>query len=90
MRELGEDSPAMHFDVGRYAAERGVDVVLTSGEYGADLAAGAGEKGRCFESAEALIEALPTLLRRGDAILVKASRGSRFERVSEAIKELAL
>ncbi len=90
MRELGEDSPAMHFDVGRYAAERGVDAVLTSGEYGADLAAGAGEKGRCFESAEALIEALPTLLRRGDAILVKASRGSRFERVSEAIKELAL
>ena len=90
MRELGEDSPAMHFDVGRYAAERGVDAVLTSGKYGADLAAGAGEKGRCFESAEALIEALPTLLRRGDAILVKASRGSRFERVSEAIKELAL
>ena len=90
MRELGEDSPAMHFDVGRYAAERGVDAVLTSGEYGADLAAGAGEKGRCFESAEALIEALPTLLRRGDAILVKASRGSRFERVSEAIKELKL
>ncbi len=90
MRELGEDSPAMHFDVGRYAAERGVDAVLTSGEYGADLAAGAGEKGRCFESAEALIEALPTLLRRGDAILVKASRGSRFERVSEAIKELTL
>jgi UDP-N-acetylmuramoyl-tripeptide--D-alanyl-D-alanine ligase len=90
MRELGEDSPAMHFDVGRYAAEKGADAVLTSGEYGEDLAAGAGEKGRCFESTEALIEALPSLLRRGDAILVKASRGSRFERVSEAIKELRL
>ncbi len=90
MRELGEDSPAMHFDVGRYAADRGADMILSSGQYGADLAAGAGEKGRCFESAEALIEALPTLLRRGDAVLVKASRGSRFERVSEAIKELKL
>ena len=90
MRELGEDSPAMHFDVGHYAADRGADMILSSGQYGADLAAGAGEKGRCFESAEALIEALPTLLRRGDAVLVKASRGSRFERVSEAIKELKL
>ena len=90
MRELGEASPAMHFDVGRYAAEKGVDAVWASGKYGADLAAGAGEKGRCFESVEALIEALPTLAHRGDAILVKASRGSRFERVSEALKELKL
>ena len=90
MRELGEDSPAMHFDVGHYAADRGADMILSSRQYGADLAAGAGEKGRCFESAEALIEALPTPLRRGDAVLVKASRGSRFERVSEAIKELKL
>ncbi len=90
MRELGEDSPAMHFDVGRYAAEKGVDAVYSSGAYGADLAAGAGEKGRCFDSCESLIAALPTLLRKGDAILVKASRGARFERVSEALKELRL
>ena len=90
MRELGEDSPAMHFDVGRYAAEKGVDAVFSSGAYGADLAAGAGEKGRCFESCEALIEALPQLVQKGDAILVKASRGARFERVSEALKELKL
>jgi len=90
MRELGEDSPAMHYDVGRYAAEKGVDEVWCSGAYGADLAAGAGEKGKAFESVEALIEALPALVRKGDAILVKASRGARFERVSEALKELKL
>ena len=90
MRELGEDSPAMHLDVGRYAAEKGVDAVWSSGVYGAQLAEGAGEKGRCFESVEALIEALPALVRKGDAILVKASRGARFERVSEALKELKL
>ena len=88
MRELGEDSPAMHFDVGRYAAEKGVDAVWSSGVYGADLAAGAGEKGKYFPDTEALIAALPQLVRRGDAILVKASRGARFERVSEALKEL--
>ena len=90
MRELGEDSPAMHFEVGRYAAERGVDAVWSCGEYGAALAAGAGEKGRCFAGAEALIASLPDLVRKGDAILVKASRGARFERISEALKELRL
>ena len=90
MRELGEDSPAMHFDVGRYAAERGVDAVWSCGDYGANLAAGAGEKGRSFADAEALIAALPDLVQEGDAILVKASRGARFERISEALKELKL
>ena len=90
MRELGEDAPAMHFDVGRYAAEKGVDEIWSSGACGAALAEGAGEKGRCFESVETLIAALPALVHRGDAILVKASRGARFERVSEALKELQL
>ena len=90
MRELGENAPAMHFDVGRYAAEKGVDEIWSSGACGAALAEGAGEKGRCFESVDALIAALPALVHRGDAILVKASRGARFERVSEALKELQL
>ena len=90
MLELGEDSAQMHFDVGRYAAEQGADLVLSSGEYAAALIEGAGEKGQSFASVEALIAALPTLLQKGDAVLVKASRGARFERVSEAIKELKL
>ena len=38
MRELGEDAPAMHFDVGRYAAEKGVDEIWSSGACGAALA----------------------------------------------------
>ena len=37
---------------------------------------------------EGLIAALPALVRPGDVILVKASRGARFERISEALKEL--
>ena len=90
MRELGEDSPAMHFEVGRYVAEKGVDALWTSGQYGAELTAGAGSIGRSFESVEALITALPELVKKGDAILVKASRGARFERISEARKELKL
>ena len=50
----------------------------------------AGERGRNFESREALIAALPGLLKEGDCVLVKASKGSHFETVSAALREIKL
>ena len=88
MLELGENAAQMHFETGRYAREQGMDAVYTCGELGREIAAGAGESGRHFESRDALIAALPTLLRRGDRVLVKASRGMRFELIAEAVKSL--
>ena len=88
MLELGPDSGAMHVEIGRYAAEKGIDALWCCGRYGAQLAEGAGAAGCCFADVDALIAALPALVRPGDAILVKASRSARFERVSEALKVL--
>ena len=88
MLELGEESPAMHRDVGAYAAAKGVDEVWSYGELGACFCEGAGEKGRLFPSREALLAALPKDLREGDAVLVKASKGMRFWEIAEAVKEL--
>ena len=87
MLELGEDGARMHFELGRYAAERGA-LVLTTGALSAETARGAGEKSEYYANREALIAALPSVLRRGDAVLVKASHGARFDEISEAIKEL--
>ena len=89
MLELGPESAAMHFDLGRYAADRGA-LVLTTGALSAETARGAGDRGRHYPDRDALIAALPTVLRRGDAVLVKASHGARFDAVSEAIKELTV
>ena len=86
MLELGEEEEAMHRDVGAYAASRGVDLVLCSGRLGAAIAEGAGERGRWFASVDELNRALPELIREGDRVLVKASRGMRFERIAEALK----
>ena len=88
MLELGEDSPQMHLDLGRYAAEKGIDLIAACGPLGKNIALGAGEKGQWFETREAMIEALPTLLRQGDRVLVKASLGMHMEHVAEAVKEL--
>ena len=90
MLELGENGPAMHEDVGRYARQQGVSAVLTSGELGACIAAGAGAVGEHFESREALMEALPRRIRPGDVVLVKASLGAGFGKVAEALKALEL
>lgn len=88
MLELGPQERAMHRDVGAYAAERGIDLVLCSGPLGAEIAAGAGERGRWFAAREELIAALPELIREGDRVLVKASRAMRFEEIAEALKLL--
>lgn len=88
MLELGEEEEKMHNDVGRYAAEHGVEAVLSCGELASAISAGAGAAGRHFESMDALISALPALIQKGDAVLVKASRGAHFERIAEALKTL--
>ena len=88
MLELGSREKQLHREVGAYAAEQGVDLVLCSGELSAQIAAGAGGRGRWFPSREALIEALPELILPGDRVLVKASRASHFEQVAEVLKAL--
>lgn len=88
MLELGEDAPAMHAALGRYAKEKGVALTLCCGPLSEETAKAAG--GIHYVNREALIADLPRRLRRGDAVLVKASRGMSFERVSEALKTLEL
>ena len=88
MLELGENEREMHREVGEYAVRQGVALVLCSGKLGAEIAAGAGEKGLWFPDTETLIAALGQVILPGDRILVKASRGMHFEQVAEALKIL--
>ena len=82
MLELGERSAELHRETGALAKTLGLDLVLTTGTEAAEIAAGAGNIARRFESKEALMDALPALLRPGDTVLVKASRGVKFEDIT--------
>lgn len=88
MLEMGETGKELHEDVGRYAREKGVDALYASGPLGRWFVEGFGTPGRYFESQEALIAALPELLRKGDAVLVKASLGMHYDKVVEGIRQL--
>lgn len=88
MLELGEQSPSLHDDVGRYAAGK-VDVLLGVGpesEHLVDGARAAGlEKAEHFADRETLARRLRDVATTGDLVLVKASRALELERVIEAL-----
>ena len=86
MRELGENSPQMHAEIGAFAKKCGADLVLCCGKYAGDVARGAGEIALAYEDKEQLRRALPEVIQRNDAVLVKASLGSHLENVSEDLK----
>ena len=91
MFELGDDAARLHADVGRRAAEAGVDVLVAVGALSAHTAAAARAAGltRVFET-ESVEEAAARVrqhARSGDAVLVKGSRGRKLERVVKLLAE---
>ncbi len=89
MLELGKDSPQLHRMVGRYARERGVDLMVTLGE-DARMALEAfvelGGRGVHCESHREAVEVLREELPKLKVILVKGSRGMRMEKVVEGLR----
>jgi len=90
MGELGAHSEAAHEEVGRYAAEVGVGQLFAVGRMAAALARGARAAGlnRVFEFAEveAAGAAVKSFVRAGDLLLIKASRATRLERITQLFR----
>lgn len=84
MRELGDDSHARHRRVGAYAASR-ADVVAVVGEAARPIADGAGERAVVLNGNDAAADWLRGHLTAGDVVLVKASRGARFDEIAAAL-----
>ena len=90
MLELGEESGALHAEVGRAAAAAGAGLMVFVGEASAHGAAeagraGAGEVIHVPALDEAGVARIAAALRPGDVILLKGSRGSRMERLLQAL-----
>jgi len=89
MLELGEHSAKLHREVGHYAAEKGVDLIICAGENAENIFMGAEEvRSDCvywFENKQVLSDRLVELLAGVDAVLVKASRGMKFEEIVSGV-----
>ena len=88
MLEMGPDAGQMHYELGKYAVENGMELLLCCGELGRETARGAGDRGVWFESREELAKALPRFINQGDTVLVKASRGMHLEEIADELKRL--
>jgi UDP-N-acetylmuramoyl-tripeptide--D-alanyl-D-alanine ligase len=93
MLELGPTARDLHREVGAYAAGRGIAVLLACGDLGRTIAEGAREAGMAADRVRTVTDAgqaaaaAVAIVRRGDAVLIKASRGMRLERVVEALSK---
>ena len=93
MLELGGRAPALHRACGRLAVEAGFDLlVVVGGPAASGLAEGARAAGlgagqvlACAAS-EAAATLAADLVRAGDLVLVKGSRGVRVDRVVDRLK----
>jgi UDP-N-acetylmuramoyl-tripeptide--D-alanyl-D-alanine ligase len=91
MLELGQTAGETHRGVGEKIADAGVDVLWGVRGFARDMIAGAQAgniaEARFFEDSAAAADEIVNLLRAGDLVLVKGSRGVRMEKVVERLLE---
>lgn len=87
MFELGADEAALHREVGVYAAEKKIDVIICVGKLcknmydGAKSVEHASDGTYYYADKKALLADLGTIIQDGDLVLVKASHGMHFEEI---------
>ncbi len=93
MFELGENSDAFHAEVGRYAAESSVDILIAVGTQAKHIYEAAKEilgeqKVHYYETKELLMGDIGSMISSGDVILLKGSRGMAMDQVVKKIMEM--
>jgi len=88
MNELGHVADARHTEIGAFAAEMGIDLLVAIGTFSRFTYNGFShqDKKLYFPTVEEFLPRLHGLLHPGDIVLVKASRGMAFERIIDALK----
>lgn len=98
MFELGEKEKELHAEVGAYALQKGINVLLCTGELSKYMYESALKQQKItalrqteiyyFKTRDEMLAELKNILKSGDNILIKASHGMQFEQVVEHLKLL--
>lgn len=92
MLELGNLSSEEHCKTGAYAASSGADAIIAVGEFSEDIKRGAAASGMncivyAFSDIKAAAASLDYIIRPGDTVLVKGSRGMKMEYIVDYLRE---
>ncbi len=86
MLELGdEQGPALHREIAAHARARGVELLVAVGPHAAEMGDAFEGEMHLVADAAAAAALLPRVLRAGDTVLVKGSRGVGLELVAEML-----
>ena len=85
MAEVGDQGAQFHHEVGSYARERGIDVLLGFGPETAPAIAGFGAGGMRFDDIDVIKAKAGEFAVAGATLLIKGSRSARMERVVAAL-----
>lgn len=90
MNELGHEAFRAHKEIGEYASDK-VDKLVVIGDYKNSFKEGFnGEDIEIYDTKEEFISNVKTLVKENDILLVKASRGMKFEDIVNSIKEISI
>ena len=91
MLELGSRTVQMHREVGQCLATQGLSRLIVCGSLGRKIADGARQGGMAGSQIDEVVDAaaaadlLKKIVRQGDVVLVKASRGMKMEQVVQVL-----
>ena len=91
MFELGEEENSLHREIGVYAAEKKIDLLLCVGALSRNMYEGAKEASEgvyYFATRDECMEALEELVPGGSSILVKASHGMAFDAIVKKLEDI--
>jgi len=90
MLNLGPESDKLHYEAGVFAARNGIDILVSCGREAMFIRDGynavSGRESYHFNTNDDVIAMLPGLIKKDDAVLVKASNSMRFNEITAALK----
>lgn len=90
MNELGHEAENAHREVGEYARDT-ADILVTTGDYKESYKLGFNKEDiKIYDTKEDIIENIKNVIAKGDVILVKASRGIKFEEIVKALESIKI
>ena len=92
MLELGRDSDALHYEIGKYAESVGIDCLVACGKnaeniYKGFISSHPDKSAKYYSKKADLIDDLGRIIEEHDTILVKASHGLHFEDIVEVLEK---
>lgn len=92
MKELGEQAPRFHYEIGEYLAKQPVDVLVTYGELALEIARGVGMHTdgisiHSFQEMPELTAFLDGELKTGDSVLFKGSNSMKLGEVVKHVRQ---